>query len=888
MASAKDTEIQQLEQRLDSNADSLIFSRLADSYRKQGDIQKAINISVGGLERHPWYVTGHIILGRCYLEQQNHQEAIQEFTQVCRLDRRNLIALKMLADIYSKQGMEDKAGDLYSLLLKMDPENASLVNLARNYKSSGKSDIFKIIGIEQSSRADSGDTAETAAPAGEPSTQNAEQPPQPAEQPVSEAGPQASMQPFPPEDVVSDDEVEHLRPAPQEPVVDIEETVEDISADDGENITGSDIANRMDMMFNENGEAIAEEIEEAGGEPVVEESVDGPQIEPLPDQPPDTPSLTDTAISDSLSNIPSSDDIASRVEAMFGEESDVAGGEETAAAPETPNTEPAAPEMKIEDMAPSQDVQGEDISSRIEEMFEEEPAAIQEEATVPQTHEPIETEQGFSDDSVEGALSQGTAQETSEASDDDRETLVKENKAHETSDEQGGINGDDVSSRMDDIFEDKEAAPETAEMVTSPSETDMSGENVTSGIDEMFEDETAVTTETEEQNLSETAAVDLSDTSTVETGKDTAPQQEENQNVQTDISGDDVTSRINEMFEEKTAGEDASENALSETTTVDLPESSRQTGETEQDEVSPETQSPDTDISGEDVTSRIEEMFGEEDAGAAAVQETAQPEEHVAADETPADDTGADKLDTGEQEIDTSELEKTVALEQPGPAPDMEPTPAENAIDKAITTENYIPDSIEEARTVAIDRSAIDEAISDKMQRETQESLPTEEIDIGKKSDAVTGDDVSSRVDELFTDEENTGVDDATAEIQHHEPATDESPVAARDEEPEDFSTIGASLENTIDEATVDLPADIAGEDVGQRLDEMFPDDTLTSETPDADIVPDDDDSGEEVSGGFYTIAGENAGDTATDTEGLDNVHRLDVDNSISEYDLPQ
>ncbi len=149
MPTPTDMSVGRLEDKLKIKPNSLVFSRLADSYRKSGDVQQAISISVHGLESHPDYVTGRIILGRCYLEQENFNDAIKEFTKICQLDRHNQIAIKMLADIFSKQGMEEKAGNLYNLLFKMDPENPSLEHLITVFKGSNKSNLYEILGIDE-------------------------------------------------------------------------------------------------------------------------------------------------------------------------------------------------------------------------------------------------------------------------------------------------------------------------------------------------------------------------------------------------------------------------------------------------------------------------------------------------------------------------------------------------------------------------------------------------------------------------------------------------------------------------------------------------------------------------------------------------------------------
>ncbi len=148
MLSQSEISMKALEEKLRTNPNSLIFSRLADSYRKVGDLQQAVSICTKGLKHHPDYVTGRIILGRCYLEQENYDNAIREFTKICQIDRRNQIAIKMLADIFSKQGMKEKAGDLYKLVLKMDPDNPSLIHFAGTLEGNNKNNLFEILGIE--------------------------------------------------------------------------------------------------------------------------------------------------------------------------------------------------------------------------------------------------------------------------------------------------------------------------------------------------------------------------------------------------------------------------------------------------------------------------------------------------------------------------------------------------------------------------------------------------------------------------------------------------------------------------------------------------------------------------------------------------------------------
>jgi len=140
-------ETRSLESALKEHPGSLLFARLADAYRKEGNILQAIELCNSGIARYPEYVTARILLGRCYLEQQQADLAVKEFTTACSIDRRNHVAIKMLADTFIQQGMEEKAGDLFALLRTMDPDNISIKHLCSQYPSSGSTDLYSVIAL---------------------------------------------------------------------------------------------------------------------------------------------------------------------------------------------------------------------------------------------------------------------------------------------------------------------------------------------------------------------------------------------------------------------------------------------------------------------------------------------------------------------------------------------------------------------------------------------------------------------------------------------------------------------------------------------------------------------------------------------------------------------
>ena len=119
---AYQSEIEKLEQRYHENPQQW-FAALADSYRKVGDLDLALEVVRGGLEKRPNYASGHIVLGRCLLDKQQPDEAALSFEQVLELDAENIIALKSLGDIAEQKGDFTGAKQWLASLLDIDPMN---------------------------------------------------------------------------------------------------------------------------------------------------------------------------------------------------------------------------------------------------------------------------------------------------------------------------------------------------------------------------------------------------------------------------------------------------------------------------------------------------------------------------------------------------------------------------------------------------------------------------------------------------------------------------------------------------------------------------------------------------------------------------------------------
>jgi tetratricopeptide (TPR) repeat protein len=119
---AYQSEIEKLEQRYRENPQQW-FAALADSYRKAGSLDLAIDVVKAGLEQRPNYVSGHIVHGRCLVDQHNDPEAQRVFERVLELDAENVIAIKALAEIGERTGQVEAARRWVNRLLEVDPAN---------------------------------------------------------------------------------------------------------------------------------------------------------------------------------------------------------------------------------------------------------------------------------------------------------------------------------------------------------------------------------------------------------------------------------------------------------------------------------------------------------------------------------------------------------------------------------------------------------------------------------------------------------------------------------------------------------------------------------------------------------------------------------------------
>ncbi len=122
--------VRDLEERVRENPSSRLFAPLADTYRRNGDLDRAIALLHQGLFHHPDYCSARVLLARCLEGQEKWEEAQEEWRKVLKVDRANLVALKSMGEICLLLGrLEESRGWFHRYLDEFPGDEAVRMRL---------------------------------------------------------------------------------------------------------------------------------------------------------------------------------------------------------------------------------------------------------------------------------------------------------------------------------------------------------------------------------------------------------------------------------------------------------------------------------------------------------------------------------------------------------------------------------------------------------------------------------------------------------------------------------------------------------------------------------------------------------------------------------------
>jgi len=114
--------------RLQQDPTSRVFAPLAESYRRLGRLDEAIEICQKGLEHHPDFHGGRVALAKCYIDKHRYQDAQGELEKVVHLAPENLLAQRLLGEALMAQGLDSQALHAFKMALLLAPCDVSLTD----------------------------------------------------------------------------------------------------------------------------------------------------------------------------------------------------------------------------------------------------------------------------------------------------------------------------------------------------------------------------------------------------------------------------------------------------------------------------------------------------------------------------------------------------------------------------------------------------------------------------------------------------------------------------------------------------------------------------------------------------------------------------------------
>jgi tetratricopeptide (TPR) repeat protein len=127
--------IDKLVKKLEKEPNSLIFLQLVEEYRKEGYYDDALSVCVEGLRQHPNYWSARVALGRIHKEMGHLDHAREELEKVIQAVPDNLLANKLLGDIYMALEQDEDALKRYKLVQMLTPADSEVINNIQKLES---------------------------------------------------------------------------------------------------------------------------------------------------------------------------------------------------------------------------------------------------------------------------------------------------------------------------------------------------------------------------------------------------------------------------------------------------------------------------------------------------------------------------------------------------------------------------------------------------------------------------------------------------------------------------------------------------------------------------------------------------------------------------------
>jgi len=128
---SRDLEKERLRQKIDSYPNPILYARLAELYKVDGEVEAAIRVCQAGISSFPSYGGTYLVLGEICVENGDYAGARVHLEKAAELDKYNYTALKLLAQVYMQLTMPDRAARKLEEILYFAPGDESILDMLR-------------------------------------------------------------------------------------------------------------------------------------------------------------------------------------------------------------------------------------------------------------------------------------------------------------------------------------------------------------------------------------------------------------------------------------------------------------------------------------------------------------------------------------------------------------------------------------------------------------------------------------------------------------------------------------------------------------------------------------------------------------------------------------
>ncbi|MBN1810054.1 MAG: tetratricopeptide repeat protein [Planctomycetes bacterium] len=131
----REIEKERLRQKIESYPNPILYARLAELYKTDGEIGASVKVCEAGIRAFPDYGGTYLLLGQICFDQEDFDGALSYLEKAAELDRYNYMALRLLADTYMKQGRYMDAVQNLDAILYFAPGDEQVLDALKAAKT---------------------------------------------------------------------------------------------------------------------------------------------------------------------------------------------------------------------------------------------------------------------------------------------------------------------------------------------------------------------------------------------------------------------------------------------------------------------------------------------------------------------------------------------------------------------------------------------------------------------------------------------------------------------------------------------------------------------------------------------------------------------------------